>query len=92
MLTLTLVQKLLRYQSVAIGYYQSYYSAKAGIETALVLNNTRGIGFSYTIPQSLFADNLSCEDCIVDTRLVARSSFVQDDYRNADTCTSGLVL
>ena len=82
------MQKLLRYQSVAIGYYQSYYSAKAGVETALVLNDTRGIGFSYTIPQSLFSDNFSCTNCIGDTTLVARSSFVQDDYRRVASCTS----
>jgi hypothetical protein len=43
LLTLILVQKLLRYQGVAIGYYQSYYSAKAGMETALALHNTRGV-------------------------------------------------
>lgn len=93
LLTLIFVQKLLRYQSVAIGYYQSYYSAKAWIETALALDKIRGVGFSYTIPQSLVTDNFACgEACSLNTTITARASFVQDQYRLADSCSSWLIL
>lgn len=93
LLTLIFVQKLLRYQSVAIGYYQSYYTAKAWIETALALDKIRGVWFSYTVPQALVTNNLDCgEACTLQTTITARAPFVQEQYRLADTCTSGVVL
>lgn len=93
LLTLIFVQKLLRYQSVAIGYYQSYYTAKAWIETALALDKVRGVGFNYTIPQSLVTDNFACgESCMINTTITARASFVQDQYRLADSCSTWFIL
>lgn len=93
LLTLIFVQKLLRYQSVAIGYYQSYYTAKAWIETALALDKVRGVWFNYTIPQTLITDNLDCgQACTLQTTITARASFVQEQYWLADSCTSGVVL
>jgi len=93
LLTLIFVQKLLRYQSVAIGYYQSYYTAKAWIETALALDKIRGVWFSYTVPQTLITNNLDCgEACALQTTITARSSFIQDQYWLASSCTSGIVL
>lgn len=93
LLTLIFVQKLLRYQSVAIGYYQSYYTAKAWIETALALDKIRGVGFNYTIPQSLVTDNFACgASCAINTTITARASFVQDQYRLADSCSTWFIL
>lgn len=93
LLALIFVQKLLRYQSVAIGYYQSYYTAKAWIETALALDKVRGVGFTYTIPQSLVTDNFACgEMCNINTKITARASFVQDQYWLADTCSTWFIL
>lgn len=43
LLSLLFIQKLLRYQNIAIKYYQSYYSAKAGLEIALALHKIRGV-------------------------------------------------
>jgi hypothetical protein len=93
LLTLIFVQKLLRYQSVAIGYYQSYYTAKAWIETALALDKVRGVWFNYAIPQALITNNFDCGDaCTLQTTITARASFVQDQYWLAASCTSGIVL
>lgn len=93
LLTLLFVQKLLRYQSVAVGYYQSYYTAKAWLELALSLHAQRGIGFSTTIPSEIIAENFDCgQDCVLQSSLLARSSFVQDAYWNQTSCTSGFTL
>lgn len=93
LLTLLFVQKLLRYQSVAIGYYQSYYTAKAWLELALSLHKVRGVWFSTIIPSEIVAENFDCgESCVLQSDLLARSSFVQDAYRKESACTSGFIL
>jgi len=41
----------------------------------------------------LITDNLDCGDaCALQTTITARSSFVQEQYWLADSCTSGVVL
>jgi len=92
LLTVLSVQRIMNYRNLIRWYAQSYYYAKAGIETMLTLKNSRGLGFEYVLGTWLFSSNFECDNCEWNVRMVARNRFTENTYWQKDSCDSGFVL